>query len=156
MGRKAPWKSMLVAKLQEAGVEVAAAETLADIVWRQHEINKLSRELSSINKAIEKGPISEIVKAIKETPLEEQQNPNWRYEVMRDYLRRAGLPLAQAERIAKLMDISLQKRFTQAKEQAFTDAISKTAPWKAGNVRSKREKHYAWSRKKLCNPSIKR
>ena len=138
MGRKAPWKSMLVAKLQEAGVEVAAAETLADIVWRQHEINNLSRELSSINKAIEKGPISEIVKAIKETPLEEQQNPNWRYEVMRDYLRRAGLSVAQAERIAKLMDISLQKRFTQAKEQAFTDAISKTAPWKAGDVRSKR------------------
>jgi len=138
MGRKAPWKSMLVAKLQEAGVELAAAETLADIVWRQHEINSLSRELSSINKAIEKGPISEIVKAIKDTPLEDQQNPNWRYEVMRDYLRRAGLPLAQAERIAKLMDISLQKRFTMAQEQAFTDAISKSAPWKTGNTRSRR------------------
>ncbi len=138
MGRKAPWKSLLVAKLQEAGVEVAAAETLADIVWRQHEINSLSRELSSINKAIEKGPISEIVKAIKDTPLEDQQNPNWRYEVMRDYLRKAGLPTAQAERIAKLMDISLQKRFTMAQEQAFTDAISKTAPWKAGDTRSRR------------------
>ena len=138
MGRKAPWKSLLVAKLQEAGVELAAAETLADIVWRQHEINNLSRELSSINKAIEKGPISEIVKAIKDTPLEDQQNPNWRYEVMRDYLRRAGLPLAQAERIAKLMDISLQKRFTMAQEQAFTDAISKSAPWKSGDTRSRR------------------
>jgi hypothetical protein len=129
---------MLVAKLQEAGVELAAAETLADIVWRQHEINNLSRELSSINKAIEKGPISEIVKAIKETPLEDQQNPNWRYEVMRDYLRRAGLTIAQSERIAKLMDISLQKRFTMAQEQAFTDAISKSAPWKAGDTRSRR------------------
>jgi hypothetical protein len=138
MGRKAPWKSMLVAKLQEAGVELTAAETLADIVWRQHEINSLSRELSSINKAIEKGPISEIVKAIKDTPLEDQQKPNWRYEVMRDYLRKAGLPLAQAERIAKLMDISLQKRFTMAQEQAFTDAISKSAPWKTGDTRSRR------------------
>jgi hypothetical protein len=138
MGRKAPWKSMLVAKLQEAGVELTAAETLADIVWRQHEINSLSRELSSINKAIEKGPISEIVKAIKDTPLEDQQNPNWRYEVMRDYLRRAGLNVAQSERIAKLMDISLQKRFTMAQEQAFTDAISKTAPWKSGDTRSRR------------------
>jgi hypothetical protein len=138
MGRKAPWKSMLVAKLQEAGVELTAAETLADIVWRQHEINSLSRELSSINKAIEKGPISEIVKAIKDTPLEDQQKPNWRYEVMRDYLRKAGLPLAQAERIAKLMDISLQKRFTMAQEQAFTDAISKSAPWKSGDTRSRR------------------
>ena len=138
MGRKAPWKSMLVAKLQEAGVELTAAETLADIVWRQHEINNLSRELSSINKAIEKGPISEIVKAIKDTPLEDQQKPNWRYEVMRDYLRRAGLNVAQSERIAKLMDISLQKRFTMAQEQAFTDAISKTAPWKSGDTRSRR------------------
>jgi hypothetical protein len=138
MGRKSPWKSMLVAKLQEAGVELTAAETLADIVWRQHEINNLSRELSSINKAIEKGPISEIVKAIKDTPLEEQQKPNWRYEVMRDYLRRAGLNVAQSERIAKLMDISLQKRFTMAQEQAFTDAISKSAPWKSGDTRSRR------------------
>jgi hypothetical protein len=138
MGRKAPWKSMLVAKLQEAGVELTAAETLADIVWRQHEINSLSRELSSINKAIEKGPISEIVKAIKETPLEEQQKPNWRYEVMRDYLRRAGLNVAQSERIAKLMDISLQKRFTMAQEEAFTQAISKSAPWKSGDTRSRR------------------
>jgi hypothetical protein len=138
MGRKAPWKSMLVAKLQEAGVELTAAETLADIVWRQHEINSLSRELSSINKAIEKGPISEIVKAIKDTPLEDQQKPNWRYEVMRDYLRKAGLNVAQSERIAKLMDISLQKRFTMAQEQAFTDAISKSAPWKTGDTRSRR------------------
>jgi hypothetical protein len=138
MGRKAPWKSMLVAKLQEAGVELTAAETLADIVWRQHEINNLSRELSSINKAIEKGPISEIVKAIKDTPLEDQQKPNWRYEVMRDYLRKAGLPSAQAERIARLMDISLQKRFTMAQEEAFTQAISKSAPWKSGDTRSRR------------------
>lgn len=138
MESKTDWKSALIAKLQQVGVELTAAETLADIVWRQHEINNLSRELSSINKAIEKGPISEIVKAIKETPLEEQQNPNWRYEVMRDYLRKAGLPAAQAERIAKLMDISLQKRFTMAQEQAFTDAISKTAPWKAGDTRSRR------------------
>ena len=138
MESKANWKSALVAKLQQVGVELTAAETLADIVWRQHEINNLSRELSSINKAIEKGPISEIVKAIKDTPLEEQQKPNWRYEVMRDYLRRAGLNVAQSERIAKLMDISLQKRFTMAQEQAFTDAISKSAPWKSGDTRSRR------------------
>jgi hypothetical protein len=138
MESKADWKSALIAKLQQVGVEPAAAGILADIVWRQHEINSLSRELASINKAIEKGPISEIVKAIKDTPLEDQQNPNWRYEVMRDYLRKAGLNVAQSERIAKLMDISLQKRFTMAQEQAFTDAISKSAPWKTGDTRSRR------------------
>lgn len=138
MGRKAPWKSLLVARLQNAGVSEANAETLADLVWRQHEINNLSRELESINKAIQKGPISEIINQIKDTPIEQQQDPKWRYQVMRDYLRRAGLSMAQAERIAKLMDISLQKRFTEAKEQAFTDAIQRSAPWKNGEIRSKR------------------
>jgi hypothetical protein len=138
MGRKAPWKSMLIAKLQNAGVNPANAETLADLVWRQHEINATSRELDSINKAIEKGPISEIIKQIKDTPIEQQQDPKWRYQVMRDYLRKAGLSMAQAERVAKLMDISLQKRFTEAKEQAFTESIEKSAPWKSGDARSKR------------------
>jgi hypothetical protein len=134
----ANFKKSFVKELKGLGVEDTAAGILADVVSRQIEINSMNNELKSIDRAIEKGPISEIIKAIKETPLEEQQKPNWRYEVMRDYLRKAGLPLAQAERIAKLMDISLQKRLTQAKEQAFTDAISKTAPWKAGDVRSKR------------------
>jgi hypothetical protein len=36
------------------------------------------------------------------------------------------------------MDISLQKRFTMAQEQAFTDAINKSAPWKSGDTRSRR------------------
>jgi hypothetical protein len=132
------FKKSFVKELKGLGVEETAADILADVVGRQIEINSLNNQLKSIDRAIEKGSISEIVKAIKDTPLEEQQNPNWRYEVMRDYLRRAGLNVAQSERIAKLMDISLQKRFTMAQEQAFTDAISKTAPWKAGDTRSRR------------------
>jgi hypothetical protein len=132
------FKKSFVKELMGFGVKEQPATILADVVGRQIEINSLNNQLKSIDRAIEKGSISEIVKAIKDTPLEEQQKPNWRYEVMRDYLRKAGLNVAQSERIAKLMDISLQKRFTQAKEQAFTDAVSKTAPWKDGNVRSKR------------------
>jgi hypothetical protein len=131
-------KKNLALQLQSLGVKEEPATILASVVARQVEINSLNNKLKSIDRAIEKGPISEIVKAIKDTPLEDQQKPNWRYEVMRDYLRKAGLPLAQAERIAKLMDISLQKRFTMAQEQAFTDAISKSAPWKTGDTRSRR------------------
>lgn len=44
---------------------------------------------------------------------------------MRDYLRNAGLPMSQAEKIAKLMDISLKKRFAKAQEEAAA-SIAKT------------------------------
>jgi len=131
-------KKNLALQLQSLGVKEGPATILASVVARQVEINSLNNKFKAIDRAVEKGPISEIVNAVKNTPLEEQQKPNWRYNVMLNYLRKAGLHIAQAERIAKLMDISLQKRFVQGKEQAFTDAISKTAPWKSGNVRSKR------------------
>ena len=131
-------KKNLALQLQSLGVKEGPATILANVVARQVEINSLNNKFKAIDRAVEKGPISEIVNAVKNTPLEEQQKPNWRYNVMLNYLRKAGLHIAQAERIAKLMDISLQKRFVQGKEQAFTDAISKTAPWKSGNIRSKR------------------
>ena len=131
-------KKNLALQLQSLGVKEGPATILASVVARQVEINSLNNKFKAIDRAVEKGPISEIVNAVKNTPLEEQQKPNWRYNVMLNYLRKAGLHIAQAERIAKLMDISLQKRFVQGKEQAFTDAISKTAPWKSGNIRSKR------------------
>jgi hypothetical protein len=44
---------------------------------------------------------------------------------MRDYLRNAGLSATQAERIAKLMDISLQKRFAKAQEEAAASITKK-------------------------------
>ena len=119
------WKKSFAAELQQLGVDETTALTLTDVVGRQIELDSVSKNLDSIDKAINKGALSGVINAIKNTPLADQQKPNWRFEVMRDYLRSAGLPMAQAERIAKLMDISLQKRFTKAQEEAAA-SIAKT------------------------------
>ena len=112
------WKKEFAAELQQLGVDEATALTLTDVVGRQIELDSVSRNLDSIDNAINKGALTGVINAIKNTPLADQQKPNWRYEVMRDYLRNAGLSTVQAERIAKLMDISLQKRFAKAQEEA--------------------------------------
>jgi hypothetical protein len=112
------WKKEFAAELQQLGVDEATALTLTDVVGRQIELDSVSRNLDSIDNAINKGALTGVINAIKNTPLADQQKPNWRYDVMRDYLRNAGLSVVQAERIAKLMDISLQKRFAKAQEEA--------------------------------------
>ena len=119
------WKKSFASELQQLGVDETTALTLTDVVGRQIELDSVSKNLDSIDKAINKGALSGVINAIKTTPLADQQKPNWRFEVMRDYLRSAGLPMAQAERIAKLMDISLKKRFTKAQEEAAA-SIAKT------------------------------
>jgi hypothetical protein len=119
------WKKEFAAELQQLGVDEATALTLTDVVGRQIELDSVSRNLDSIDNAINKGALTGVINAIKNTPLADQQNPNWRYEVMRDYLRNAGLSATQAERIAKLMDISLQKRFAKAQEEAAASITKK-------------------------------
>jgi hypothetical protein len=119
------WKKEFAAELQQLGVDEATALTLTDVVGRQIELDSVSRNLDSIDNAINKGALTGVINAIKNTPLADQQKPNWRYEVMRDYLRNAGLSVVQAERIAKLMDISLQKRFAKAQEEAAASITKK-------------------------------
>ena len=119
------WKKSFAAELQQLGVDETTALTLTDVVGRQIELDSVSKNLDAIDNAINKGALSGVINAIKNTPLADQQKPDWRYEVMRDYLRSAGLPMAQAEKIAKLMDISLQKRFAKAQEEAAA-SIAKT------------------------------
>jgi len=119
------WKKEFTAELQQLGVDEATALTLTDVVGRQIELDSVSRNLDSIDNAINKGALTGVINAIKNTPLADQQKPNWRYEVMRDYLRNAGLSATQAERIAKLMDISLQKRFAKAQEEAAASITKK-------------------------------
>jgi hypothetical protein len=118
------WKKSFAAELQALGVDESTALTLTDIVGRQIELDSISKNLQTITNAVEKGALNNVIDAIKNTPLAEQQKPNWRYGVMFDYLRNAGLTKEQAERIAKLMDISLQKRFAKAQEEAAA-AIAK-------------------------------
>lgn len=119
------WKKSFAAELQQLGVDETTALTLTDVVGRQIELDSVSKNLDAIDNAINKGALSGVINAIKNTPLADQQKPDWRYEVMRDYLRNAGLPMAQAEKIAKLMDISLKKRFAKAQEEAAA-SIAKT------------------------------
>jgi hypothetical protein len=132
---KAGWKGAFVAdpnkkgiptsfmlELQRLGVSEAAANTLADIVWRQIEVNAMSRQIDATTKAVEAGPIGGIVQAILDTPLANQQDPNWRKNVILDYLKNAGVKPSQAENIAKLFDVSLRKRFAKAQEEAAIKA----------------------------------
>ena len=123
MGRKEPWKAMLVGQLKGAGVSDTQAGILADLVWNQHEKNTLSREMDALTKAAEKGPIKGIVDAILNTPLSEQQKPEWRRDVIKKYLIDAGVASSNADNIAKLFDISLQKRFAEAQVMAAEKAV---------------------------------
>ena len=109
-------------ELQRLGVSEAAANTLADIVWRQIEVNAMSRQMDATTKAVEAGPIGGIVQAILDTPLANQQDPEWRKNVILDYLKNAGVKPSQAENIAKLFDVSLRKRFAKAQEEAAIKA----------------------------------
>ena len=119
------WKKSFAAELQALGIDEATALTLTDIVGRQIELDSISKNLQTITNAVEKGALNNVIDAIKNTPLAEQQKPNWRHDVMFDYLRNAGLTKEQAGRIAKLMDDALQKRFSQAQEEAATSIAKK-------------------------------
>jgi hypothetical protein len=122
MGRKDAWKSMLTAKLKDAGVNETDASLLSELVWRQHEINDTNRKMDEVVKSVEKGAIKGMVEAILNTPLSEQQNPEWRKDVIKNYLIEAGVASSKAENIAKLFDLSLRKRFAQAQEKAAEKA----------------------------------
>lgn len=124
MGRKQAWKSMFTASLQQAGVSETIAMTLSDLVWRQHEINNLNKQIKQQEDAVTKGPISTIVEAILNTPLGEQQDPKWRENVILQYLVDAGIPSQRASNIAKLFDAAIAKRFAEAQTRAAQKAIA--------------------------------
>jgi len=122
---KPAWKGVLRQKLVDAGVNQDTAERLTEIVWRQHEINYLNRKMKEVETAVTRGSLAPIVEAIKNTPLSQQQDPKWKRKVAFDYLKNAGLDTATANRLADLMDVTLQKVFVQAQEKAFKDIVSK-------------------------------
>jgi hypothetical protein len=129
MGRKQPWTSQLTAKLIQAGVSEVQAQTISDLVWRQHEIKAMDRELKELQTAAEKGSLAVIVQRIKDTPLAMQQEPNWMQGVIREYLVEAGLSEKAAETAAKLYENVISERFAEAKQKAFEAALNKSAPW---------------------------
>jgi hypothetical protein len=109
-------------EMQRLGVKEDAANTLAEIVWKQIEVNAMNRQMDSITKSVEAGPIGGMVQAILDTPLANQQDPEWRKQVIVDYLKNAGVKPSQAENIARLFDLSLRKRFAEAQEAAMDKA----------------------------------
>jgi len=130
MGRKEPWMNMLTGKLTQAGVSDSQAQTIAELVWRQHEINSMNREIAEMQKAAEFGSLGGIIQRIKDTPLIQQQGPDWREGVIRDYLREAGLSANAAETAARLYNSIIIDRLAKAQQKAFEDTLNKSAPWK--------------------------
>ena len=130
MGRKQPWTSQITAKLIQAGVSETQAQTISDLVWRQHEIKAMDRELKELQTAAEKGSLAVIIQRIKDTPLAMQQEPNWMQSVIRDYLVEAGLSEKAAVAAARLYESVIAERFAEAKQKAFEAALAKSAPWK--------------------------
>jgi hypothetical protein len=162
---KANWKGAFVAdpnkkgiptsfmlELQRLGVSEAAANTLADIVWRQIEVNAMSRQMDATTKAVEAGPIGGIVQAILDTPLANQQDPEWRKNVILDYLKNAGVKPSQAENIAKLFDVSLRKRFSKAQEEAAIKAAKSIKGGLTANSRRALEKFLKAIRAQVLDP----
>jgi hypothetical protein len=129
MKRKQPWTSQLTAKLMQAGVSEAQAETISNLVWRQHEIKAMDRELKELETAAEKGSLAVIIQRIKETPLEDQQKPEWMQDVIREYLVEAGLSSQAADTAARLYESVIAERFAEAKQKAFESTLAKSAPW---------------------------
>ncbi len=129
MNRKQPWTSQLTAKLMRVGVSEAQAQTISDLVWRQHEIKAMDRESKELQTAAEKGSLAVIIDRIKNTSLEKQQSPEWKQEVIKEYLRDAGLSSKAAETAAKLYDSVISERLAAAKQKAFEDTLAKAAPW---------------------------
>jgi hypothetical protein len=128
------WKPVLVQRLVDAGVSQDTAGILADIVWRQHEINYLNRKMAQVERAVTKGSLAPIIDAIKNTPLAQQQDPAWKRKVAYDYLINAGLDAQTARRLADLMDTTLQKVLAAAQAKAFEDTLK----GKLGDQRSRR------------------
>ena len=130
MNRKEAWTNQLTGKLIQAGASEAQALTISDLVWRQHEIKAMDRELKELQTAAEKGSLAVIIQRIKDTPLEDQQKPEWMQSVIRDYLVEAGLSEKAAVTAARLYESVIAERFAEAKQKAFEATLAKSAPWK--------------------------
>lgn len=108
--------------MQRLGVKEETADVLANIVWNQIEVNAMNRQMELVNKSVEFGPIGGMVQSILDTPLYEQQDPEWRKNVIKDYIKNAGVDPRRIDSIASLFDLSLRKRFAQAQEKAAEKA----------------------------------
>lgn len=129
MKRKQPWTSQLTAKLMQIGVSEIQSEIISNLVWRQHEIKAMDRELKELQVAAESGSLAVIIQRIKSTPIEKQQSKNWMQGVIKEYLIESGLSNQSAETAARLYESVISERFAEAKQKAFQGVLNKSAPW---------------------------
>ena len=91
-----------------------------------------------IEKVIGKGSLKGMIQAIKDTPIEKQQDRGWIEKVVNDYLINAGLSPEAASTASKLYESLIAERFAAAKQKAFEDNLKKAAPWKNYAARNSR------------------
>ena len=139
--------------MQRLGVKEETADVLANIVWNQIEANAMNRQMELVNKSVEFGPIGGMVQAILNTPLYEQQDPEWRKNVIKDYLKNAGVDPRRIDSIASLFDLSLRKRFAQAQEKAAEKAAKGIRGGLTPNSKRALEKFLKAIRAQVLDPS---
>ena len=91
-----------------------------------------------IEKVIGKGSLKGMIQAVKDTPLEKQQERGWIEKVVNDFLINAGLSPEAASTASKLYESLIAERFAAAKQKAFEDNLKKAAPWKNYSARNSR------------------
>jgi hypothetical protein len=91
-----------------------------------------------IEKVIGKGSLKGMIQAVKDTPLEKQQERGWIEKVVNDFLINAGLSPEAASTASKLYESLIAERFAAAKQKAFEDNLKKAAPWKNYAARNSR------------------
>ena len=91
-----------------------------------------------IEKVIGKGSLKGMIQAVKDTPLEKQQERGWIEKVVNDFLINAGLTPEAASTASKLYESLIAERFAAAKQKAFEDNLKKAAPWKNYSARNSR------------------
>lgn len=136
IGSKEAFKTEFVSGLQALGVTDATADRLAETVWREHQIIEFNERMRHQELMVDQGPIGPLIDAILNTPLADQQNPDWISKTVHDWLRGNGLSERAAKNAGVYFQAQIEKRMAEAQEKAAERFIKNLAPWQE---REKRE-----------------
>jgi hypothetical protein len=122
-------------KAVEGAIKESDAQELGNPEEVAQEVEKVEKRTKrkitdKIEKIIGKGSLKGIIQAIKETPLEKQQEAGWIEKVVNDFLVNAGLSPEVAATASKLYESLIAERLAEARQKAFEDNLNKSAPWK--------------------------
>ncbi len=130
-------------KAVEGAIKESDAQELGNPEEVAQEVEKVEKRTKrkitdKIEKIIGKGSLKGIIQAIKETPLEKQQEAGWIEKVVNDFLVNAGLSPEVAATASKLYESLIAERLAEARQKAFEDNLNKSAPWKDYLARNSR------------------